>query len=224
MIPVTPADEPDTFDELVRQPGLRALARRVGIKVPGPGRPPKNIYPRREDIPSEEFPTTWREAIPDLMARYNNLCAYTALYIEDGTGDPTVDHFTPVSSDWHNAYEWSNYRLACGQANTNKGLNRSLDPFDIKDDWFELEIVGYQVVPGKDTADILRAEIWDTINVVLDLNSARFCKQRRAYAEAYLAVPGIPLNYLERRAPFIARELRRHGKLHPADQIPPEPA
>lgn len=133
MIPVKPADEPDTFDELVRQPGLRAL--------------------------------------PDLMARYNNLCAYTALYIEDGTGDPTVDHFTPVSSDWHNAYEWSNYRLACGQANTNKGLNRSLDPFDIKDDWFEL-----------------------------------------------------PLNYLERRAPFIARELRRHGKLHPADQLPPVPA
>lgn len=219
MIHVHPADEPESFDEMVRKKGLRALARRVDEKVPGPGRLPK-IYPRREDIPAREFPTEWRQAIPDLMARYKQLCAYTALYIEEGTGWPTVDHFIPVASDWREAYEWSNYRLACGPVNTNKGVNTPLDPFKIEDHWFELELVGYQVVPGARTVNPLRSTIDATINIILKLNNKNFCIQRSKYAAAYRD-KGITLDYLERRAPFVARELRRQNKLHPADQVPP---
>lgn len=48
MIRVQPADEPGSFDEIVRQPGLRALSRRVGEKRPGAGHPPNNTYSRRD--------------------------------------------------------------------------------------------------------------------------------------------------------------------------------
>jgi 5-methylcytosine-specific restriction endonuclease McrA len=214
MIRVQRADEPETFDALVRRPGLRALARRTGEDVPGPGRPPKNVYDRREDIPSKEFPPEWRTAIPDLLDRYSHLCAYTALYIEDGTGDATVDHFVPISTDWRLAYEWSNFRLSCGQVNANKDLAQPLDPFEIEDGWFELDLVGYQVIPGACTTDPLRTLIRATIESVLKLNSACFRRQRSKYAEAYLTGQ-ISLEYLERRAPFVARELRRQGKLRP---------
>lgn len=219
MIRVRPADEPDTFDAQVRQPGLRALQRRIGIDVPGAGRPPRNTYSRPEEVPPAEFPPEWRKAIPDLLERYAHLCAYTALYIEPGTGDATVDHFIPISVDWRMAYEWKNYRLACRQVNTDKGRGRPLDPFEIEDGWFELELVGYQVVPGAATAEPLRAAIRATIEDVLRLNSARLRRQRSEYAESYLA-DDISLAYLERRAPFVARELRRQGKLRPADLAP----
>ncbi len=220
MIRVEPADKPDTFDEMVRQPGLEALTRRVGEYVPGSGRRPAEIYACREDVPSKHFKPTWRAAIDALMERYDSLCAYTALYIEHGTGDATVDHFIPVSSNWRTAYEWSNYRLACGQVNTNKDVNKPLDPFKIEDHWFELDLVGYQVVPGNRTVDPLRSIIDETINIILNLNNRRFRNQRSTYALEYQA-HHITLDYLERRAPFVARELRRQNKLHPADTVPP---
>lgn len=221
MIRVKSAKEPSSFDESVRLPGLEALARRVGVtEIDGKklrGRPPKHVYARREEIPSDDFPPLWRQAIPDLRREYRNLCAYTALYIEHGTGDATVDHFTPISSDWRGAYEWSNYRLACGQVNTNKDVRKPLDPFEIEDGWFALELVGYQVVPGADTTGALRDAIAATINNSLRLNQPRFISQRSAEAEAYLA-GDVALAHLERRAPFVARELRRQGMLRAADR------
>ena len=222
MILVQPADEPGSFDETVRQPGLRALSRRVGEKLPGGGRSPKNTYSRREDIPSEEFPTEWRKAIPDLMAQYKQLCAYSVLYIEAGTGSATVDHFIPVSSNWQEAYNWSNYRLACGLINTKKGRGTPLDPFNIEDTWFALELVGFQVVPGPTTVEPLRTAIDATINVVLDLNNHKLRTQRSDYAVAYRS-RDISYAYLERRAPLVARELQRQNELLPADQTPVTP-
>lgn len=211
MIRVQPAEEPATFDALVRQPGLRKLAKRVGAGGTGRGRPLKNIYRCREEIPSEEFPKEWRKALPELSRRYHQLCAYAALYIEEGTGDATVDHFVPVSADWRTAYEWSNYRLACGLVNTAKRLAQPLDPFKIEDDWFALELVGFQVEPGDGTVDPLRSEIRTTIKV-LDLNCAALCLQRSSDAENFFE-GHISLEYLRRRAPLVARELGRQGRL-----------
>lgn len=211
MIRVQPAEEPATFGEAVRQPGLRALARRVGEEVPGPGRPPKKIYGRREEIPSKEFPKEWRRALPELLRRYHQLCAYAALSIESGTGDATVDHFVPVSQDWRTAYEWSNFRLACGLVNQAKDVAKPLDPFKIEDHWFALELVGFQVVPRDETVDPLRSTIRATIKV-LDLNCAALRLQRSSYAEDYFG-GHISLAYLRRRAPFVARELERQGRL-----------
>ena len=60
MIPVKRAKEPDTFDALVRQPGLRALAEMTGAAFV-PARPKgqkafTKIASRIEDIPSEKLP------------------------------------------------------------------------------------------------------------------------------------------------------------------------
>lgn len=212
MIRVQRADEPATFDANVRQRGIRAVHRRLGLHVPGPGRRPTKTYARYEDIPSGKFVDEWTKALPELRALYSDRCAYTALHIEHGTGDATVDHFIPISVDRRLAYEWSNYRLACGHVNTYKRVAIPLDPFEIEDEWFELELVAYQVVPGAHTTNPLRARIKATIDTILELNKQRFITQRSEYAAAYLA-RHITLEHLEHKAPFVARELRRQGKL-----------
>lgn len=219
MIRVVPAEEPNHFKTVVRQRGVRAVARLLGQKVPGSGRHPKKTYARIEDIPPKKFPPEWRKSLDDLMAAYQQVCAYTGLYIADGTGDATVDHFIPIATDRRQAYEWSNYRLACGQVNAAKGTVLTLDPFTIEDGWFELELVGYQVLPGACTTDPLRALIRTNIEKILDLNNARFRRQRGQVAESYLHGE-VSLRHLERHAPFVARELRRQGKIRLADQEP----
>lgn len=221
MIRVHLAPEPSSFDAIVRQPGLRAIARLVREKVPGSGRLPKKNYSRREDIPSGSFPDLWCEALPDLLTAYHRICAFTCLYIHRITGAHSVDHMMPKSSRWQDVYEWSNYRLACASINGLKGVKSPLDPFEVEDGWFELELVGYQVLPGAGVQEPLRTQIQATINDILHLNDPDHCLARSEYAEEYLKPKGISLDFLERHAPFVARELRRQGKLHPADQ-PPE--
>ena len=220
MIPVAPATEPPTFDAKVRQPGLNALAELVGESSPvrtGPKR--KKIAERREDLRWDDFHPYWREALPDLLTAYKRICAYTCLYIHPVTGAQSVDHMAAKSSEWHHVYEWSNYRLACARVNSGKGVKSPLDPFEIGDDWFELELVGYQLLPGASVQEPLRTKILATI-FDLDLNHPDHCLARSEYAEDYLE-HGLSFGRLERRAPFVARELRRQGKLHLTDQVPP---
>lgn len=219
MIRVHLAPEPSTFDATVRQPGLRAIARLVGEKVPGSGRRPETTYPRREDIPPKKFPDLWREALPDLLTAYHRICAYTCLYIHRTTGAQSVDHMAAKSAHWRDVYEWNNYRLACSRVNSGKGVKSPLDPFEIEDGWFELELVDYQVIPGTGVQEPLRTQVRATIRD-LHLNDPDQCLARADYADEYLA-RHTTLDFLERHAPFVARELRRQGKLHPADTVPP---
>lgn len=99
-------------------------------------------------------------------------------------------------------------------------MSAPLDPFEIDDEWFVLDLVGYQVLPGETTQGGLRETILATI-AALHLNDADYRLARSEYAEEYLKENGIPLDYLERRAPFVARELRRQNRLRPTDQVPP---
>lgn len=215
MIPVIEADEPDTFDELVRKRGLRALAELVGESAAEPrrGKPRPNAggCPSREAIPADKFPTYWRKAIPDLRERYHNRCAYLALYLHK-PGKASVDHYIPKSKDWRHVYEWRNYRLCDPVINGTRG-NRSLnfDPFTVEPGVFGLEFDEYQVVAGPLASGSLITQVDDDI-VALGLN-LRECRQARE--EYVLDYRGgvIALEYLERKAPFIAQELRRQGLL-----------
>ena len=188
MIRVELADEPLSFDTKVRQPGLRALAELAGE----PGLPPRKGRPRepvansRSAIPADKFPSYWTKVLPELRVAYGHICGYVCIYIEPVTGAASVDHMLPKSTSWQEAYEWRNYRLACSLMNSRKNDYQDvLDPFEIGDDWFHLELVGYQVIP--------RTSI------------------REEYASNYFQRE-ISLDYLRRRAPFLAREIERQGK------------
>lgn len=228
MIRVAPAPQPSDFEAKVRGPGLSALAELIGqpptIKRRGPKRKQLVIrdqgvtraVTRVEDIPPDKLPALWTHALDDLLEAYERRCAYVSVYIERVTGSPSVDHWIPKSRDPHAAYEWSNFRLACSIMNSRKGTTTAiLDPFEIEDGWFELELVGFEVLacPTLDSQLCVRVE--NTIDE-FNLNCHECRTLRREYVRAY---EDADINYarLRQRAPFVARELRRQGRLRPAD-------
>ena len=208
MIRVEPEGEPERFDETVRQPGLRAIAELVGEEgLPARrGRPRKVVAQTRDAIPADKFPAVWTQALPDLMAAYGRLCAYICIYIERVTGGGSVDHMLPKSYAWQDIYEWHNYRLACTLMNARKNnYHDVLDPFEVEDGWFRLELVSYQVIPGEGLDPMIEARVLATIER-LKLNDHYCLKVREEYATA-LFDGDITLDYLRRRAPFLAREI-----------------
>lgn len=214
MIRVELAAEPHGFDTKVRQPGLRALAELAGEPdLPKrPGRPRKAVAANRAGIPAAKFPPIWTEVLPDLRAAYGHICCYVCIYIEPVTGAASVDHMLPKSLSWQEAYEWRNYRLACSLMNSRKNDYQDvLDPFEIGDDWFQLELVGYQVIPRADLEPEYKARVQATIDR-LKLNVRDCLSIREEYASNYFQ-GDISLAYLRRRAPFLAREIERQGHL-----------
>ena len=199
MIRVSPASEPPQFDEQVRRPGLALIAQLAATAG------------SEDAIPPGEFKPYWRRALNDLLASYNRTCAYLSLHIPPAVGTPSVDHMVAKSAAWDQVYEWSNYRLACLLMNARKGVADVLDPFEIGDGWFALELVEFQVVPGRDLPTNVHARVVETI-ATLRLSDSVCCEARAEYAEAYWNGE-ISLSYLQRRAPFVARELERHGRL-----------
>ncbi|MGY2199462.1 hypothetical protein [Pseudomonas gingeri] len=215
MIRVELADEPESFDSKVRKAGLRAIAELVGEPdLPKrKGRKRKKLAERREDIPADKFPPIWTEALPDLMEAYGRLCAYICIYIERVTGGGSVDHMLPKSRRWQDVYEWANYRLACTLMNARKNNYQDvLDPFEAEEGWFRLELTGYQVIPGADLDPVIEARVLATIKR-LGLNDRDCLKVREDYATAY-ADRHISLEFLRRRAPFLAREIEAQQGAH----------
>ena len=211
MIPVTPAPEPPAFDRKVRQPGLRAIAELAGEQPDPPrtaGRPCKKIAASRDKIPADKFPPYWRKVLDDLMESYHQICAYLCIRINRVTGASSVDHAIPKSMRWDQVYEWSNYRLACSLMNARKGAAVDvLDPFEVKEGWFALELVEFQVVPGNSLPDDVTGAVTDTIER-LRLNDFYCCEARKEYAVNYWN--GVfSFRHLMQHAPFVARELQR---------------
>lgn len=217
MIRVAPAPEPPTFDARVRQPGLRAIAELVGEpaakKRPGPKRAP--VATRREDLKPEHFPAYWQAMSDDLLSAYGRICAYACLYIERLTGAATVDHWAPKSTTWNRVYEWDNYRLACAILNARKkDYGDVLDPFAVEDGLFALDLVSLKAVPGP-AAGARTQAVKETIRR-LHLDSSDYAEALGDYLEEYRG-NHISLAYLAKRAPFLARELRRQGQLRAGD-------
>lgn len=218
MMRVVLAPKPPHFDALVRDPGLRAIAELVGEEPtpPRPGPKRKKICDRREEIPAEAFPPIWRDVISDLLRAYNHICGYTCLYIERVTGAATVDHMIAKAKAWDQVYSWENYRLVCALMNSRKkDIATVLDPFEVGEDWFALEPFTCQVIPGLGAVGEIRERAEKTLRL-LRLNDEICRGGRQEYVESYQGGE-ISLSYLQRRAPFIARELRRQGRLRPED-------
>jgi len=215
MIRVAPAAEPPAFDQRVRTLGLRAIAEMVGERPPRPsGRRFETVATRREDIPADKFHPYWTEALDDLMAGYNQICAYSCFRIHTVTGGRSVDHMAAKSRAWDTVYEWTNYRLASSLLNARKReFGDVLDPFEILDGWFQLELVGFQVLPAADVDDGIRTGVQQTIDR-LRLNDFR--REREKDAEWYWT-RDVSLRVLRAESPFVAGELRRQGRLNPGD-------
>jgi len=216
VITITLAPEPASFDTAVRQRGLSAIDEMVGRKprLSRPGRRRKKIAEREADIPPVEFPPYWREALDDLLSSYGRLCAFLALYLEHATGNPSVDHMLPKSKQWDRVYEWTNFRLCAATINARKtDMTGIIDPVECGPGWLALELVGFQVTLGQSLPGHIAAEIQSTLAIV---NAPDCCKARGEYVTCY-EHGDITFDYLNRRAPFVAQELRRQGRLRPED-------
>ncbi len=219
MIRIEVAAAPARFEERVRLPGLRAIAELVGEDSGRKrrGRVRARLAERREDLPAGSFPAFWNRILDDLETAYFGICAYCCLFIEPGTGSRTVDHMIPKSRDWQRVYEWSNYRLACGLMNSRKGDSSDvLDPFEVEAGWFALELVGFQVIPGPLASGAVLERVEKTIaRLKLDRWSP-VSRQMKLYYDGYFSVP-FSWEYLRSRAPFLAAEMRRQGRLRDED-------
>ena len=184
MIHFTTPPEPSRFDEEVRQPGTAFLAQY-------PAGRPKGF---------------WKLCKGDLANGFRNLCAYSAMYEPVGT----VDHYLSCDNYRDKAYEWSNYRFASGWINSSKQTadDRVLDPFNVRDGWFEiilpsLQLVLTDVIPAHEVA---RAEY--TLSRLHLGDDERVIRQRREwyrmYQEGELSLEG-----LQKKAPLIARAVRK---------------
>jgi hypothetical protein len=179
--------EPERFDALVRKPGLRALAANV-----------------------EELPPYWRECLHDLRERYRGVCAYLCVLVPPGTGARSVDHLAPKSKRRELAYEWSNYRFVCSLMNARKReFDDVLDPMEIPDGWFVLDLSFLQVLPAPDLDHGERQRVQATIDR-LKLNDRECIAARELYYDAYVN-GGLNLDLLHQWSPFVAREVVRQG-------------
>ncbi len=213
------------FDNEVRQPGLSALAELTGHAPTITRRGPR-IQPRAtrvEDLTHNalrDYPY-WTRALDALHEAYRGICAYSCFYMEPVSG-PTVDHFVALASaEASQAYEWGNYRLACSLMNACKNkFPDVLDPFLIQDGWFTLNLGTFVVEAAEGLEEPLKQRVRDTITR-LHLDSRDVSTTHRRWFEAYWHPDDpsrpIPLWFLEKRAPFLARELRRQGRIRPED-------
>jgi len=220
VIPVQPAPEPPDFDAKVRQPGLRAIAARVGEQPAPGGRPPKLAQKAtcREDLKPSDFPAYWSKVRDDLLDAYRRICAYACTWIPPVSGTPSVDHFAPKSRRWDRVYEWSNYRLAGALINARKrDFGDVLDPFDVHDGMFALDLLALKAVPGPNAGD-RSAEVEATI-ARLGLDGRDYHDELEHYYQEYTC-GSVSIAFLHRYAPFLAQELRRQGRMRPDDGLP----
>lgn len=190
MIRVERHPKPPTFDKNVRKPGQAFLKKR----------------PRPSSWEGYEY---WRTSKPDLYRLYKGICAFTGLWIPNGTGASSVEHFKPKSKYPKLAYEWENFRLACALVNSFKGDHEDvLDPFTIQNGWFTLDFDSCLVKPRIGLSKKYRDAVQRTIDR-LHLNDDRFVNDRVVWRDEFQR--NADFESLCRFAPFLAIELERQG-------------
>jgi uncharacterized protein (TIGR02646 family) len=204
MIKVFPQPEPANFDKDVRQKGQNFMVQ-------------KGIDPLRPLPPKTAMKAFWQgKCLEQLHAAYGGICAYFCVYIEIEIGGPTVDHFQPKSVCPDLAYEWSNYRLACTKANTNKReFLDVLDPFAIENDWFVMDFGTGQIRPDSTLAQSQQAQILATLNR-LKLNSASNCKLRLKHFNEFIKhkqnpSTGVSVGFLQEKSPFVWYQAKKQN-------------
>ena len=191
MIPVPPRAEYPAFDTQVRQRGQRFLRG--------------NPNPSSAEFRKHNY---WSAALEHLYAAYDRMCAYTTRELVH-TG--SVDHYRPKSKFPCLAYEWDNYRLARQAINRRKGESEEvLDPFQVREGWFTLELPSCLIKPGQGIASDTRKAVNSTINV-LGLNRDERLVEERCRLLVSLADGHITLEFLDGHYPFLSLEVGRQN-------------
>ena len=193
MIPIQMQPEPQEFSINVRNPGQRFLTT--------------TPHPRNKQWKNKEY---WQDVIEDLYEAYNGVCAYSGEWIPCTTGDPTVDHYIPKSVDPQQAYEWTNFRLACLRFNRwKREFQDVVDPFTMDEDSFQILFPSLQVVTNPNLPNDQREKISATIRR-LRLNNGLCIKARKRWL-APLVKGKISFDFVKEKAPFLAYEMERQG-------------
>ncbi len=181
--PIRP--EPAAFDADCRQKGQNW----VQTHQPLPDRP-------------RDF---WSPFRPDLRQGFRGRCGYYAMYIHDGQ----VDHFVSWDTCKRNntpnlAYEWDNFRFVDGALNSSKRTldDRVLDPFEVQDGWFELELPTLLLRPVGVPPERMEAARRTLERLELD-QGLRVLELRWEWYDQHRR--GLPLNLLYENAPLVAR-------------------
>lgn len=186
MIPISLQPEPNNFDHDVRQKGAKWL----------------------QENTSNKLPAYWRECLDDLYTAYDGICAYYAIKVDEISGNRTVDHFKPKSKYPNLAYEWDNYRFACGSANSKKRDEDVLDPFNLPDNLFYIHFGTGEVLINPQMNNAITQNAEQTINR-LSLNDNRLKNRRKKDFLRYYQEKSISLDELKQQNPFVWAEIRR---------------
>lgn len=199
MIPITLQPEPAGFDAAVRQPGIAWLTAN-GIAFAG--RVPANT----------EIPAHWRNCLDDLHSAYSGVCAYLCIFVSRTTGGASVDHFVAKSALAGDAYEWSNFRLACSRLNSRKREYADvMDPIGLAHETFHLNLLDFSIAPNPALVPAEKQLAEKTVKRLgLDTAWARY--ERSDLYNEYLA-GHIDADFLRRRSPFVWYEANRQGLL-----------
>ena len=159
------------------------------------------------DTASGRPPAYWTEFLAELADAFQSLCAYSAMYVEDGT----VDHFISICEDRSKAYDWTNYRYAAGSVNSRKRSVHSsmlIDPFDVQEEWFEVLLPSLELVVTDKMPVELRARAQFMLERLQLGRGGRVMRRRaewmRMYVEGELTLDG-----LAKKAPLLAAAIRK---------------
>jgi hypothetical protein len=190
MIHFDQPPEPLEFDDRCRQRGTQWLEHH-----PGADRP-------------RDY---WSEFKSQLADGFFDLCAYTVMYVPNGT----VDHYLSFKNHHHLAYEWSNYRFCAGWMNSSKADadDTVLDPFQLQNGWFEIILPSLQLRVTDQVPAQFRQKAEYTLKRLHLQDDERVIRQRYEWYRMYQE-EGLTLDGLSRKAPLLRQPLKnnRMGK------------
>jgi hypothetical protein len=122
-----------------------------------------------------------------------------------------VEHFKPKSKHPHEAYEWRNYRLVCQLLNSRKKDNEEIiDPFQVRTNWFIIDFPSLMVKPAPGLSKYVHGRVVKTRDV-LGLNDDDTCMMMRQQFVTDYCLGEITFSHLEKRAPFLALQMKQQG-------------
>lgn len=196
MIQVFPAPAPEGFQTNCADPGARWL----------------QAHPDKD--PHDQA-VWWQAYKPHLAEAFSHRCGYLAMFITDGD----VDHFLACghrqgqpSPHRGRAFDWANYRYADGATNARKGTldDQILDPFEIREGWFEVDLHSFQISMTESVPETLRAKAQTTIKALCLNTEWRIRHLRRNYYLRYwVGQTDLALAQLEADAPLIAEAVKK---------------